>query len=100
MRSLHLAGVSKAEIGRMFNVTRETVRKRVGNGVVRYSLVGMRFGRLLVLSEDPARTAMTECACECDCGRRATTLRQSLVHGHARSCGCLQRENQRRGRPR
>jgi len=58
------------------------------------NLVGRVFGRLTVVSEvakregDPDRRWL----CRCECGRDVTTKCRTLVAGHSRSCGCLQRE--------
>lgn len=63
---------------------------------------GARFGKLTVVSEgepiprndgkSPRRTML----CLCDCGKEVLVLRDSLVSGNTKSCGCL---NFEKGRP-
>ncbi len=61
-------------------------------------LTGQRFGRLTVLRLNPAPyrapsgKPTRRWDCRCDCGQEVTILANSLTSGHARSCGCLQRE--------
>jgi hypothetical protein len=55
-------------------------------------LVGERFGELIVLARagsNRARASLWEC--QCDCGKKKTINRTSLVSGHTKSCGCLHR---------
>lgn len=54
------------------------------------TLIGDRFGRLLVVGLDPIRTASKNrlWVCECECGKRTSVLTQSLVEGKTKSCGC------------
>lgn len=61
------------------------------------SLVGERFGRLVVLARGETYTSpkgkkMGRWTCVCDCGKSLTVLGQSLRTGHTRSCGCLLRD--------
>ena len=101
MMRLHLSGVPKSEIGKIFGVSRERVRQIVGNGTYRSSLVGSRFGRLVVTEEDPSRFSESSCSVLCDCGHSSSVRRENLIHGWTRSCGCLSkvdREGQRFGR--
>lgn len=58
-------------------------------------LVGMRFGRLTVLAH---ATRKARWLCRCDCGQTCTPNTGGLQTGHARSCGCLQRETVSRGK--
>ena len=55
------------------------------------SIIGQRFGRLLVESLHPERSAnrQTRWVCVCDCGKRKVIVRSSILSGHSRSCGCL-----------
>ena len=56
-------------------------------------LTGRRFGRLHVLryvGQNIYHKARWECLC--DCGQIIITVGNSLIHGHSKSCGCLNRE--------
>jgi hypothetical protein len=58
-------------------------------------LIGMRFGRIIVVSlagRHKTRGTMTY-NCMCDCGRTSTVLKYNLTCGITKSCGCLQKEN-------
>ena len=57
------------------------------------SLVGRRFGRLIVTGwagQNRFRGSLWSCVC--DCGATKTTLGESLKSGACRSCGCLHKE--------
>lgn len=62
-------------------------------------LIGMRFGRLVVLSR--AENYVPPCGgqthsrwlCACDCGNTVIVKAMLLKNGHKRSCNCLHREN-------
>ncbi len=56
-------------------------------------IVGMRFGRLTVLQNDPSKQYFV--ICECDCGNRKSVRKASLTmkNSPTRSCGCIQRES-------
>jgi hypothetical protein len=60
----------------------------------RQSLVGQRFGRLVVISEDPRRpgyrNSRWNCICDCQTALRANGY--ALKNGTTKSCGCLQSE--------
>lgn len=57
---------------------------------------GQKFGRLQVIKftrmQGKGRSSYYECVC--DCGNVKEIARQSLVRGHATSCGCYNREKQ------
>ncbi len=55
----------------------------------RPSLVGMRYGRLVVLSQGPTRHAHRTWNCQCDCGGTALVGGVNLKRGKTKSCGCL-----------
>lgn len=60
------------------------------------SLIGQRFGRLIVIErgkkpEDAARPARYW-YCRCDCGKTTNTNTHLLLNGEVRSCGCLHRD--------
>lgn len=54
----------------------------------RKPIVGLRFGRLVILSEDDD----SRVTCRCDCGSAVQVRRNNVVVGDTKSCGCLQRE--------
>ena len=56
------------------------------------SLVGQRFGRLLVIEPAPARGASRYWAAICDCGASKVVSHGSLRAGTTMSCGCLKSE--------
>jgi hypothetical protein len=64
-------------------------------GKNRLSLVGQRFGRLVVtkyvgaLQKPPYATLFR---CRCDCGGETVARGPELKSGHTRSCGCLIKE--------
>lgn len=57
-------------------------------------LTGQRFGRLMVLSENPIRTKQGKRRwnCICDCGKQVVVVQNSLVSNLTKSCGCLKLE--------
>lgn len=59
----------------------------------RENLVGKRFGRLLVVREEPHGLRERRWYCKCDCG--CTTIKSThiLKSGGAKSCGCLHLES-------
>ncbi len=52
------------------------------------SIIGDRFGRLVVINELPGGKAV----CQCDCGKIHYVLRYNLLSGGTKSCGCLKSE--------
>ena len=58
-------------------------------GRKQYSLLGKRFGRLLVVEQAESKSGFTQWRCKCDCGKTAIVQGTRLVHGHTKSCGCL-----------
>lgn len=62
------------------------------------SLVGKRFGRLVVLSESeiriqPCGKKKRRWRCLCDCGQEKEITQCDLISGHTRSCGCWSRDS-------
>lgn len=57
-------------------------------------LLGLRFGRWLVIAPAPSFPGEKSPVwlCRCDCGPEKPVRRCSLVDGSSRSCGCLLRE--------
>lgn len=65
------------------------------------SLIGKRFGRLLVLEEKTEIEKDEETGeevkreivkCKCDCGNVVDILKSCLMSGNTKSCGCLQKD--------
>lgn len=58
--------------------------------------IGIRFGRLVILSisEHRDKHRNTYYDCICDCGNLATVAYNGLMSGDTRSCGCLLKEFQ------
>lgn len=57
--------------------------------------VGMRFGRMVVVSYSEPIFYQDKCECLCDCGRRKRVYIKSLTSGKTSSCGCLAIERTR-----
>jgi hypothetical protein len=54
------------------------------------NLLGQRFGRLYVVSEDKRKTNnQRRWNCQCTCGRIVSVLSQNLRRGTTKSCGCI-----------
>lgn len=62
------------------------------------TVVGERFGLLVVTSDNGLRNKHFErvLTCKCDCGNETTAIASRLNYGKKRSCGCLQK-NTRQG---
>lgn len=57
-------------------------------------IVGMRFGRLLVLDKSNIKTGRYyQYLCLCNCGTVKLILYSRLMCGNTKSCGCLKQEN-------
>lgn len=59
------------------------------------NLTGKRFGRLIVgerTISPPKCKLGASYICKCDCGNERTFRGRNLTTGHAKSCGCLNRE--------
>jgi HNH endonuclease len=57
------------------------------------NLKGERFGKLIAIEN--TRKKSYNCflwKCICDCGKETEVKSSSLINGHTKSCGCLQRE--------
>lgn len=67
---------------------------------IRKNITGMRFGRLLCLYCAGAdKNRHTKWVCLCDCGLSSIVLRDQLMAGKTRSCGCLLMEKLALGNP-
>lgn len=61
------------------------------------SIIGQKFGRLTVLAFSHTyrcRSSIWECLCEC--GNVVFSKKHALVHGRTKSCGCYNKETQRK----
>lgn len=59
----------------------------------RCEMMGMRFGRLVVIKEAPSNNPrILKWLCRCDCGVEKPILGYQLRNGRTRSCGCYRRE--------
>lgn len=60
------------------------------------SILGQRFGRLVVLEEyflpQPNGKNQRFCKCQCDCGNISEAAASHLKSGHTQSCGCLNKD--------
>ena len=57
------------------------------------TMVGQRFGRLVVEAPAKSRHRRSYWSCLCDCGKSCIAMGKYLRQGKKRSCGCLQRES-------
>ena len=63
-------------------------------GKIDYSIVGKRFGRLVVKKLDYIDPAhYTHWICQCDCGKVVSVRRNQLTSGDSVSCGCYHKEH-------
>jgi hypothetical protein len=64
------------------------------NMISKFNLVGLRFGRLIVISDTNMRNKCGHIiwTCRCDCGNDVMISSSNLRSGHSASCGCLARE--------
>lgn len=59
-----------------------------------YSIIGKRYGRLVVLSLDhKTKRGNTYWLCQCDCGNKVVVYRGGLTSGDTTSCGCYHKEH-------
>jgi len=56
------------------------------------SLIGMRFGRLVVVSAGVVKNERRHWGCKCDCKSELVVPSFDLKSGHTKSCGCLRNE--------
>lgn len=57
-----------------------------------FSIVGKRFGRLLVIERSHMKCRTFHWLCQCDCGRVTHVPAARLKNGRTKSCGCLRTE--------
>lgn len=56
------------------------------------SLLGQKFGYLLVVEEGEVIDQQRYWKCQCDCGNEIFCQTHSLISGNTKSCGCLQKK--------
>lgn len=56
--------------------------------------VGLRYGRLVVVSEAPKTGTKIKWLCKCDCRKEKAISASNLETGHTLSCGCITSELQ------
>lgn len=63
-------------------------------GKIDYSIIGKRFGRLVVEKLDYVdERRYTHWICKCDCGNKVSIRRNQLTSGDTISCGCYHKEH-------
>ncbi len=60
-------------------------------------LIGQRFERLVVLSQEETLKKETKWLCKCDCGKETIVSGWMLNAGNTKSCGCIRLKNDRTG---
>lgn len=53
------------------------------------NLIGLRFGRLVVLNRNGTKNRNSVWICQCDCGNQKSIRSDLLNNGTTKSCGCL-----------
>lgn len=67
--------------------------KTNNRGANKIDLLGIKFGRLLVISQGKtSKNGMAKWNCVCDCGNNRAIFSIHLRSGRTKSCGCLQKE--------
>lgn len=95
IQRLFLGGLSKTKIAKEVGVSLPTVTKYTKDLPSPDSMIGGKYGKLLVLSraeKDPALASRCiRYICQCDCGSKIEVNGNSLRTGHTTSCGCARR---------
>lgn len=55
-------------------------------------MVGMKFGRLIIVSRADNEGTRAAWNCVCDCGNKVTLNGKQIRSGHTKSCGCYRKE--------
>ena len=71
------------------------LKREIISKLRRVNLLGKRFGRLLVIEEEPSKIGdhIVFWKCQCDCGNIVLHSTSTLNSGKAQSCGCLRKDN-------
>lgn len=67
-------------------------KKQLFRGSYPHDLTGVVFGRLTALEPGLRDGEYQYWECRCGCGKLATVLRNNLITGNTKSCGCLRCE--------
>lgn len=52
-------------------------------------MTGQKFGKLTVIKRIGSRSKHSLWLCKCDCGKFCEVIRDSLISGNTKSCGCI-----------
>lgn len=63
------------------------------------TMIGQRFGNLVVVSRNSqnSKSGNARWDCECDCGNKATVIGSKLRNGYTKSCGCARKSEVAQG---
>ena len=53
------------------------------------NIIGLRYGKLVVVSFYGIKNGVAYWTCQCDCGEQIVTSSHCLQQGNTKSCGCL-----------
>lgn len=85
------------EIGEYLNRSARTITSFASSQKIQKfslgSLIGERFGKLIVMQFGPMKRKNNTFDCLCDCGNTTNVLLNSLMTGHTQSCGCSRLES-------
>lgn len=56
------------------------------------SIIGSKYGRLTVTGEGNRINGRIAFLCNCECGNTKMVMRQSLISGGSKSCGCIKKK--------
>ncbi|ARK33948.1 AP2/ERF family transcription factor [Lactiplantibacillus plantarum] len=70
------------------------LRREISSKLRRVNLLGKRFGRLLVIEEEPSKAGdhIVFWKCQCDCGNIVLHSTNTLTSGNTKSCGCFKND--------
>lgn len=78
-------------------LNRETMIDNLNKGnrshIKNDDMIGMRFGKLVVIERADDEKGLTTWKCKCDCGNICNVPKKRLLNGYTKSCGCLRNEN-------
>lgn len=61
------------------------------------NILGQKFNRLLVIEKtDKRKNGQVVWKCKCDCGNIVELRSSHIIHDHAKSCGCFQKERRKK----
>lgn len=68
------------------------LKREITSKLLLKDLTGQKFGRLPVIERAENKGKQTAWKCLCDCGNEKIVLRDDLISGGTKSCGCYNRE--------